>query len=137
MSSNWAQDMQEMHKHYGITEAVDGFSTSMLTDFVKFRSSCIQEEVDEFKEALESSDAEEMVDALIDICVFAIGTLDLLEVDANEAWDKILKANMSKKIGIKEGRPNPLGLPDLMKPADWVAPDHLGNHGKFIYVNYI
>jgi predicted HAD superfamily Cof-like phosphohydrolase len=128
--------MREMHEYYGITGVVEGFDSDNLTEFVKFRSLQIQEEVDEFKEALENSDAEEMVDALIDMCVFAIGTLDLLEVDSNEAWNKILEANMSKKVGIKEGRPNPLGLPDLMKPDGWKAPDHLGNHGRFIYVNY-
>jgi len=36
---------------------------------------------------------------------------------------------MSKEVGIKEGRDNPLGLPDLVKPAGWLAPDHSGNHG--------
>jgi hypothetical protein len=37
---------------------------------------------------------------------------------------------MNKKVGIKETRPNPLGLPDLIKPKDWKAPSHKGNHGK-------
>ncbi len=36
---------------------------------------------------------------------------------------------MAKERGIKPGRPNPLGLPDLMKPEGWVAPSHEGNHG--------
>lgn len=133
MSVNWALDMRKMHDKYGIVEAVDKMDTETLTAFVKFRQECVQEEVDEFKEAIQNQDAEEMVDALIDICVFAIGTLDLMDVDANEAWDKVLTANMNKSVGIKEGRPNPLGLPDLMKPEGWTPPDHLGNHGKFIY----
>jgi hypothetical protein len=30
---------------------------------------------------------------------------------------------------VKESRPNPLGLPDLIKPAGWTAPSHEGNHG--------
>ena len=132
---NWPLDMHKMHDHYGITKVVKDFDSDKLTTFVDFRVLQIQEEVDELKAAIAESDAEEMVDALIDMCVFAIGTLDLLEVDANEAWDKILKANMGKEVGIKEGRPNPLGLPDLMKPAGWKAPDHLGNHGRFVYVN--
>ena len=40
------------------------------------------------------------------------------------------KANMSKEAGIKEGRPNPLGLPDLMKPDDWQGPVHEDNCGN-------
>jgi predicted HAD superfamily Cof-like phosphohydrolase len=137
MSINWTLDMRKMHDKYGIGEVVRDMDVSTLSSFVKFRRECIQEEVDEFEDAIKANDAEEMVDALIDMCVFAIGTLDLMEVDANEAWDKVLKANMNKNVGIKEGRPNPLGLPDLMKPEGWTAPEHLGNHGKFIYTNYI
>ena len=36
---------------------------------------------------------------------------------------------MNKEVGVKPGRPNPLGLPDLIKPADWVGPDHTNNTG--------
>jgi hypothetical protein len=38
---------------------------------------------------------------------------------------------MSKKVGIKESRPNPLGLPDLVKPEGWKAPTHADNTGLF------
>ena len=69
------------------------------------------------------------MDALIDICVFAIGTLDAMEVDAFDAWDRVHKANMNKEVGIKAERPNPLGLPDLIKPEGWTAPSHENNHG--------
>ena len=62
-------------------------------------------------------------------CVIAIGTLDLFGVDAWKAWDEVLKRNMQKKSGIKPGRPNPLGLPDLLKPEGWKDPDHTGNVG--------
>ena len=136
MSSNWTLDMRKMHDKFGVGEVVRGMDVHTATEFIKFRRDCIQEELDEFTEAFENDDAEEMVDALIDICVFAIGTLDLMEVDGNEAWDKVFKANMDKDVGIKEGRPNPLGLPDLIKHADWKAPDHSGNHGGFIYTKY-
>ena len=63
------------------------------------------------------------------MCVFAIGTLDVFGVDATAAWQKVYNANMEKSVGVKEGRPNPFGLPDLMKPDGWVAPSHEGNHG--------
>jgi predicted HAD superfamily Cof-like phosphohydrolase len=61
----------------------------------------------------------------------AIGTLDAFGINANKAWDAVLEANMNKEVGVKETRPNPLGLPDLIKPEGWKAPDHTGNHGKF------
>ena len=90
----------------------------------------VQEEVDETNEAIEQKNPEEIVDGLIDMCVFAIGTLDAFGIDAHKAWDEIYNANMMKEVGVKEGRPNPLGLPDLIKPDNWKNPSHKGNHGS-------
>lgn len=78
---------------------------------------------------VDARDAEEIVDGLIDICVVAIGTLDAFGVDANKAWDRVYKANMRKEVGTKDSRPNPLGLPDLVKPKGWRNPSHKNNHG--------
>jgi len=97
--------------------------------FLKFRAEFIQEELNELKENIDIQNPEEIVDALIDICVVAIGTLDAFEVDAHKAWNEVLRANMQKQVGVKEGRPNPLNLPDLMKPDGWEPPSHEGNHG--------
>ena len=41
---------------------------------------------------------------------------------------------MAKVIGIKPSRPNPLGVPDLVKPEGWMAPNHVDNHGLFTHV---
>ena len=98
--------------------------------FMEFRIGMMQEELDETKNAYKENNAEEMVDGIIDLCVFAIGTLEVFGVDANKAWDEVYKANMSKEVGIKQGRPNPLGLPDLVKPKGWKGPSHEDNHGN-------
>ena len=133
MSTNWFKDMQDMHKKYGVDKWMDTektFDGVHLRKYMKFRIGMLQEELDETKNAFDKRDAEEMVDGMIDLCVFAIGTLEVFGVDANKAWDEVYKANMSKEVGIKEGRPNPLGLPDLVKPKGWEGPNHEGNHGN-------
>ena len=133
MSTNWFKDMQDMHKKYGVDKWMDAEKNSdwsRLNKFMDFRIKMMQEELDETKTAFKNGDAEEVVDGIIDMCVFAIGTLEVFGVDANKAWDQVLKANMSKEVGIKEGRPNPLGLPDLVKPEGWEGPTHKGNHGN-------
>jgi predicted HAD superfamily Cof-like phosphohydrolase len=133
MSTNWFKDMQVMHKKYGVDEWMKkekNSDWSRLNKFMNFRIKMMQEELDETKAAFKNKDQEEMVDGIIDMCVFAIGTLEVFGVDANKAWDEVLKANMSKEVGIKEGRPNPLGLPDLVKPEGWEGPTHKGNHGN-------
>lgn len=132
MSNNWVKDIAEMHTKYGTNEAVRSMDRAELTSFLKFRVNFLQEELDELKSASASRipiDAPEVVDALIDLCVVAIGTLDAFDVDAHKAWDVVHKANMNKEVGIKESRPNPLGLPDLIKPEGWVAPSHDDNTG--------
>ena len=133
MSTNWFKDMQDMHKKYGVDKWMDAEKNqdwSRLSKFMDFRIKMMQEELDETKTAFKNGDAEEVVDGIIDMCVFAIGTLEVFGVDANKAWDQVLKANMSKEVGIKEGRPNPLGLPDLVKPEGREGPTHKGNHGN-------
>jgi Phosphoribosyl-ATP pyrophosphohydrolase len=130
MSSDWFKDIHEMNEHYGFPSLVADFPQEKLHKLLTFRESFLNEENREFSDGIRDKCSEEVVDALIDICVVAIGTLDLFGVDGQKAWDTVLKANMSKEVGIKASRPNPLGLPDLIKPSGWVAPDHKGNTGK-------
>ena len=135
MSTNWFKDMQDMHKKYGVNKWYQAEQQSdvewrRFNKFMQFRLGMMQEELDETKEAFELKDAPGMVDGIIDLCVFAIGTLEVFGVDANKAWDEVYEANMSKEAGIKEGRPNPLGLPDLKKPDDWQGPVHEDNCGN-------
>ena len=135
MSTNWFKDMQEMHKKYGVNKWMQAEKQSdvdirRFNKFMEFRIGMMQEELDETKNAYKENNAEEMVDGIIDLCVFAIGTLEVFGVDANKAWDEVYKANMSKEVGIKQGRPNPLGLPDLIKPKGWKGPSHEDNHGN-------
>ena len=124
--SEWVNDMSVMHCHYGVKEKMQSFDADKLKMFLEFRTKFLQEELDELRTA---ESAEDVVDALIDLCVVAIGTLDLFDVDADKAWSAVYAANMKKEVGVKASRPNPLGLPDLIKPAGWTSPSHEGNHG--------
>lgn len=129
---DWVADNFDMHEKFGVTDAVDALDGEKLRKFLEFRLNFLQEELDEAKKALASNDpaqCEDIVDAMIDLCVVAIGTLDAVQVDAYEAWNRVHAANMTKEVGIKESRPNPLGLPDLIKPAGWVGPQHADNVG--------
>jgi len=133
MSKNWFHDMVVMHQKYGVDKWMEKEKVSDLSrlrQFMDFRISMMEEELAETKKAVRDKNAEEVVDGIIDLCVFAIGTLEVFGVDANKAWDQVYHANMSKEVGVKEGRPNPLGLPDLVKPEGWEGPSHEGNHGN-------
>jgi predicted HAD superfamily Cof-like phosphohydrolase len=143
--ADWVADNFEMHTHFEVHDAVAKLDREKLLKLLEFRINFLQEELNEAKaglttlQALQTAGgdvttagavaAEDVVDAMIDLCVVAIGTLDLFQVDAYEAWDRVHAANMAKEVGIKPGRPNPLGLPDLIKPAGWVGPRHDDNLG--------
>lgn len=130
----WHNDINDMHKKFGVHDWVKGELNkgdwSRLRKFIDFRLRFLQEELDETKNAVANADAPEVVDGLIDLCVVAIGTLDAFGVDAQKAWDEVHNANMAKERGIKESRPNPLGLPDLIKPEGWTGPNHDDNTGS-------
>lgn len=127
MSTNWVKDIAELHDRFGVNIAVDNMDNAKLREYLEFRVKFLEEEMAELRAAM--NDPEEIVDALIDLCVVAIGTLDAFAINPYEAWDEVHKANMAKVPGVKETRPNPLGLPDLIKPEGWQPPSHAYNHG--------
>jgi predicted HAD superfamily Cof-like phosphohydrolase len=160
MSNDLVKDISEMHQKFGVNDWFEKnkHDKVLMKEFLRFRINMCLEELLEtataanlvlhtdiqeglvFKESQNNDlciDSEEVVDGLIDLSVFAIGTLDVFNADANKAWDAVYDANMVKESGVKPGRPNKWGLPDMIKPKmethgyDWVAPSHEGNHGDF------
>ena len=132
VGTDWHADIHEMHTKFGVRNHVEKFDAEKLKHFLTFRLKFLREELEETEKAAyegKEVDCEEVVDGLIDLCVVAIGTLHAFGIDAHKAWGEVHKANMSKEVGVKEGRENPLGLPDLCKPKGWQPPSHQGNHG--------
>lgn len=124
--STWVRNIAEMHNRFGVNPVVRGFDKDKLKAFLEFRIKFLQEELDEMKSA---DNADDVVDSLIDLCVVAIGTLNAYDVDADISWKRVHDKNMQKQVGVKAERPNPLGLPDLIKPSGWTAPTHVDNVG--------
>jgi predicted HAD superfamily Cof-like phosphohydrolase len=136
-------DIHEMHTKFGVREVIQTFDKDKLQTFLKFRLDFLREELVEayvaagykveFNASKQSEasieDAEDVVDAMIDLMVVAEGTLDAFNVDSNLAWERVHDKNMQKEPGVKPGRPNPLGLPDLIKPPGWTPPTHADNIG--------
>lgn len=116
------EDMERLYEKYGFYD--EDFDWKKL----KFRLSLLEEEYIETMGAFDSENPEELVDGLIDLCVVAIGTLNLAGVDTQKAWDEVMRANLSKERGTKPSREKSGGF-DLVKPKGWKGPDHSSNHG--------
>lgn len=129
MSTNWVEDISSMHAKYGVKESIDKLSPEQLKEFIEFRYNFLLEEMTELRQGINEKNADLIVDSIIDLIVVALGTLDAMNVNPYIAWDRVLMANLNKTVGIKASRPNPLGLPDLIKSADWIAPEHHDNLG--------
>lgn len=63
---------------------------------INYRLSLINEEVNELREAIETKDFVETVDALSDIMYVVLGAFTALGIDADKAFDLVHKSNMSK-----------------------------------------
>lgn len=83
------------------------------------RIECMQEELDEFKKAVEAQDFPEQADALIDLVYFAKGTAVMMGLPWVKLWDDVQRANLSKERGVgKRGH-----AVDMVKPEGWKKPD--------------
>lgn len=122
-------DIAEMHDRFWHNvkrrpSVVDKESLLARADF-------IQEELDEFRQAVEAGDYLEQIDALIDIAVVTKGTAVMMGIRWKYHWDEVHRANMMKQVGTNAKRPD---MPfDLIKPEGWVGPNHLAimdKHGR-------
>lgn len=130
--THWVADIAKMHTKFGVNPIVRSLDKDKLKSFLEFRIKFLQEELTEMRDAFSEGGAkaaDEIVDALIDLCVVAIGTLDAFDVDAYTAWNRVTDANMQKEPGVNPNRPNEFGFPDMVKPAGWKAPTHVDNVG--------
>jgi len=136
---SFPEDIRDMHLKFETLKKVEQMDAETLKKFVQFRINFIEEELNELKSAYETlllcdfnlkqTYRSEIVDALVDIIVVSLGTIDLLKVEPFAAWMTVMDANMDKVPGFNSKRPNPFGLPDLIKPWNWQAPDHKNNVG--------
>lgn len=78
---------------------------------------------EEVQEYLDSETDAEALDALVDIVVFALGTVERMGFAKAwyDAWNAVHKANMAKVVGPNSKRGS-FKL-DLQKPVGWKPPD--------------
>ncbi len=123
-------DLEDLHAKFGDKPAlVAGMPPEVRAAYWRFRLDFLTEELREILEATDRGDADAAVDGLVDLVVVAIGTAHAFGVDFREAWRVVHLANMAKSPGENPTRPNPFGLPDLVKPPGWSAPRHDENVG--------
>ena len=93
---------------------------------VKLRLNLIQEELDEFREAVKKKDIKEVADALTDILYVTYGAGHAFGIDLDSCFQEVQNSNMSK-LG-DDGKPIYNDQGKVMKGPKYFKPDL----GKYI-----
>lgn len=121
---SFTDDIRDFHEKFGLN--YDGPPRILDADqqMLDLRVKRLQEEVDEYKQAVLEGDLEGQFDALIDTVYIALGTAYLQGLPFNEGWDEVHGANMRKERGDKKTSKYGNGY-DIVKPRGWEGPDLL------------
>jgi predicted HAD superfamily Cof-like phosphohydrolase len=95
-----------------------GLSTEKIN---KLRVSLINEELEEFKEAIKNNDPKEAADALTDILYVTYGAGHAFGINLDKCFDEVQKSNMSK-LG-NDGKPIYNEQGKVMKGPKYFKPD--------------
>ena len=88
---------------------------------IKLRYDVIQEELNEFKQALDQKDLKEVADALTDILYVTYGAGHAFGIDLDKCFDEVQSSNMSK-LG-DDGKPIYNEQGKVMKGPKYYKPD--------------
>ena len=96
--------------------------SSLSTDNInKLRISLIEEELNEFKEAIKNRDLKEVADALTDILYVTYGAGHVFGINLDICFDEVQRSNMSK-LG-NDGKPIYNEHGKVMKGPKYFKPD--------------
>jgi predicted HAD superfamily Cof-like phosphohydrolase len=77
---------------------------------------------EEFDELCDSDNKVDDLDALVDILVVTVGALHSLGVDAEGAWNEVMRTNFAK-IDSTTGKVRKREDGKVLKPEGWTPPD--------------
>jgi predicted HAD superfamily Cof-like phosphohydrolase len=105
--------------HHEILNVQDSTPHMLNLQDTTARINFMDEELEEYRDAVRLNDIVAAADALADLVYVACGTAHMMGLPFNEIWGAVQKANMGKKRGMTKR-----GVEcDAMKPPGWVGPE--------------
>lgn len=120
MPSNY-EDVRAFHEKYDVP--IGQLPHTLSPERYQHRIKFMQEELDEYKDAVATGDIASQFDALIDLVYVALGTAIWQGFPWQAGWDEVQRANMQKVMveNVTLSRRNdPF---DVVKPVGWLPPD--------------
>lgn len=117
---NLFQAIAEFHEKYELEGSESPIS--LTPELSEFRIQFMNEEWQEYCDAVAVNDLEGQLDALVDLVYVALGTAYLHGFDFNEAFKRVHNANMCKvRTTRAEDSKRGSGY-DVVKPTGWKPP---------------
>lgn len=123
-SANVFDDLQEFHQKFGFAHHYAEGPHLLDPELTEFRVKFMQEELDEYREAVQEGDLAKAMDALLDLIYVAGGTGYLHGFPMAEGWRRVQEANMSKVRAQSADESKRGTAHDVVKPEGWQAPNH-------------
>lgn len=137
--SNYFNDVGEFHRKFGIPVFDPRKACAIPSaETLEYRKKFLEEELQEYKDAVAAGDLAKALDALIDLAYVAFGTAHYFNAPFHQMWLEVQRANMDKVLVTRDNCP-----PDktyradeglVMKPPGWIGPQHekiLEQHNAF------
>lgn len=113
--------VREFHEKFGVP--ISSTPTQLDAEMSAFRLKFLKEELDEYENAINSSDIVKQFDSLLDLIYVALGTLLIHGFPTEEGFDLVHEANMCKvRVDRPENSPRGSSF-DVVKPVGWFPPD--------------
>lgn len=119
--------VHKFHKKFGLPLG-DEDKLSQDTEAQQFRIGFMQEELDEFKLAIENCDRVKAFDALLDLAYVVYGTALFMGIDP-ATWfygmEAVQAANMAKERATSADQSKRGTSLDVVKPIGWRGPEEM------------
>lgn len=119
MSIAHFEDVGIFHKRFGIDYSGP---PRTLPEELAWRVKFLDEELQEYKDAIAAGDLVKQFDALIDLVYVALGNAQLQGLPFDKGWNVVHDANMAKKLASELGV-EARGPGDVRKPPGWEPPE--------------
>jgi predicted HAD superfamily Cof-like phosphohydrolase len=117
MESKVMDLVKAMHEKFGIENTTG--PSHLTAEEKEFRSAAMLEELNEY---IAADTLVDQYDALLDLIVFAVGTLERHGFPLLAGFEKVMEANMAKELG-QNGEKRGGFKRDLVKPEGWTPPE--------------
>ena len=114
----------DFHEQFEIHYETPDVPRLLPPDMAKLRANRLQEELDEYKEAVEAGDLVKALDALVDLLYILLGAVHLHGFTKifGRAWVRVHAANMKKERAKRAEDSKHGSTYDIVKPAGWQPP---------------